>query len=378
MKYINFNNAGSSFPSNGVNKLIYKYLKYEEIYGGYYTVEKYKKKLDSFYENLSKLINCKETEISFLQSTTNAWNIFFNSLKIPVDSNVVILDNEYGSNLIYFKKNNINLRIVKTNNLGRICFEDLKKKIDSKTLAVCVCHIASQCGHVMDVVQVGRILRKINRKIIYVVDACQSIGHIYVDVKKIDCDVLVGSGRKYLRGPRGTGFIFLHDRIRSLINPSILDLKNSKVINGNIKLINYRVFENFEYSPALKIGLNKAIEELRKVGLRKIENDVKKKSIFLREKLKNFCQINFYENTDLLSGINTFNIFGINTRDVYSYLLSKNILSSISTEDTSYLYFKKRKIKQLVRISFHSYNTFKEINYLIKCLIDLIKKKAII
>jgi selenocysteine lyase/cysteine desulfurase len=143
-------------------------------------------------------------------------------------------------------------------------------------------------------------------------------------------------------------------------------------------LINYRVFENFEYSPALKIGLNKAIEELRKVGLRKIENDVKKKSIFLREKLKNFCQINFYENTDLLSGINTFNIFGINTRDVYSYLLSKNILSSISTEDTSYLYFKKRKIKQLVRISFHSYNTFKEINYLIKCLIDLIKKKAII
>ncbi len=374
MKYINFNNAGCSFPSNGVNKLIYKYLKYEEIYGGYYAVEKYKKKLDLFYENLSKLINCKKTEVSFLPSTTNAWNIFFNSLKIPDDSNIVILDNEYGSNLIYFKKNNINLRIVKTNNQGKICLEDLKKKINSKTLVVCVCHIASQCGDVIDVVEVGRILRKINKKIIYVVDACQSIGHLYIDVKKIDCDVLVGSGRKYLRGPRGTGFIFLHNRINSLINPSILDLKNSKVINGNIKMINYRVFENFEYSPALKIGLNKAIEELREVGLKKIENNIKKKSLYLREKLKNFYQIKFYENTDLLSGINTFNIIGLNTRDVYTYLLSKNILSSISTKDTSYLYFKKRRIKQLVRISFHSYNTFKEINYLIKCLIDLIKK----
>ena len=99
MKYINFNNAGCSFPGNSVNKLIYKYLKYEEIYGGYYAVEKYKKKLDSFYENLSKLINCKKTEVSFLPSTTNAWNTFFNSLKIPDDSNIVILANEYGSNL---------------------------------------------------------------------------------------------------------------------------------------------------------------------------------------------------------------------------------------------------------------------------------------
>ena len=252
--------------------------------------------------------------------------------------------------------------------------KDLKKKVDSKTSVISVCHIASQCGDIIDVQRIGKIVKEINNKIIYILDACQSVGHIHIDVKKIGCDVLVGSGRKYLRGPRGTGFIFLSDKIKKSIRPSILDLKNAKIKNGKLKIVGNRIFENFEYSPALKIGLNRAIEEVNTQSLKKIEYNIKKKSIFLRDKLKNYNQIIFYENKDLLSGINTFNIKGLNAKKVYSYLLSKNILSSISTQDSSLIYFKKMKIGQLVRISFHNYNSMKEINYLIKCLIDLIKK----
>ena len=100
MKYINFNNAGSSKPLNVVNKEINSFLEIEKNYGGYYAVLKYKKKLNCFYNNLSKLINCKPREISFLTSTTLAWNLFFNALKIDKNQNILIFENEYGSNLI--------------------------------------------------------------------------------------------------------------------------------------------------------------------------------------------------------------------------------------------------------------------------------------
>ncbi len=374
MKFINFNNAGSSFPSKNVNNSINKFLKYEEKYGGYYASEKFSEKLDTFYENLSILINCKKHQISFLPSTTYALNIFFNSLNFPNNKNIVIFENEYGSNFIYFKKRELNLRVVKIKNNGEICFKDLEKKIDSKTIFISVCHIASQCGEIIDIQKIGKIAKKINPNIIFIVDACQSVGHIKLDVKKIQCDVLVGSGRKYLRGPRGTGFIFFKDTIKKTLTPSILDMNNTKIKNGKIDVDRERMFESFESSPALKYGLSKAIEEINQKGMETVESEIKKKSNIFRKRLECFNQIIFYENRRLLSGINTFNIKGFSAKKVYAYLLSKKILCSVSSRETSMMYFGKKNLTDLVRISIHHYNTMSEIDYLIKCLIDLIKK----
>lgn len=195
-----------------------------------------------------------------------------------------------------------------------------------------------------------------------------------MDVKKIKCDVLVGSGRKYLRGPRGTGFIFLNNKIRKKINPLFLDMNNAKFNSDNLRVSNRRIFENFEYSPALKVGLSKAVEKLNAFGINKSENIVKKKSIYLRDKLEGFQSIKFFENLNYISGINTFQVGNIKANEVYKLLHSNKFLCSISSFETSPLYFRKRKINSLVRISLHEYNKFTEIDRLVKCLIDLIKK----
>ncbi len=374
MKYINFNNAGSSRPFSGVNSAISNFLEIEERYGGYFATEKHKKKLNSFYNNLSRLINCRNEEISFSSSTTLAWNIFFNSFEISKNQNIIIFENEYGSNLIYYRKQNLNLKIVKINSNGKVCFKDLKKKIDKNTKIVCLCHVASQCGERMEAEKIGKLIHSINPNILFVVDACQSIGQIEVDVKKIDCDVLVGSGRKYLRGPRGTGFIFIKNSIRKNLQPLILDLRNTKLTKKGLKVSKANIFENFEYSPALKIGLSKAIEKINLFGIKKIEFDIAKKSKYLRKKLEYFNDISFFENKECLTGINTLRIRGYSTYQLYQYLLSKKILTSISSYSSSSLYFKKKLVNDVLRISLHQYNTFNEINYLIKCLIDLIKK----
>ena len=378
MKYINFNNAGSSKPFDEVVLSINNFLDLEKNYGGYYAAEKFKNKINAFYLNLSKLINCRSNEISFLPSTTFAWNLFFNSIKVTKKQNVIIFENEYGSNLIYLRNNDVKFKVVKILKTGEICLDDLQKKIDKNTKCICICHIASQCGNILDVEKIGKFIKKINKDILYIVDACQSVGHVNVDVKRINCDVLVASGRKYLRGPRGTGFIYINKKLQNNLKPLILDLSNAYIQKKKVKIRSDKTFENFEYSPALKLGLNKAIEKINYYDINKIELNIKNKSLYLRKKLKFLSEIYFFENEDHISGINTIKIKGISSSIIYKYLLNKKILTSISTEIVSDIYFKKNKIKDVLRISIHHYNKYNEIDYLIKCLIDLIKKKAMI
>ena len=158
------------------------------------------------------------------------------------------------------------------------------------------------------------------------------------------------------------------------MQPLILDLRNTKLTKKGLKVSKANIFENFEYSPALKIGLSKAIEKINLFGIKKIEFDIAKKSKYLRKKLEYFNDISFFENKECLTGINTLRIRGYSTHQLYQYLLSKKILTSISSYSSSSLYFKKKLVNDVLRISLHQYNTFNEINYLIKCLIDLIKK----
>ena len=378
MKYINFNNAGSSKPLNIVKKEINSFLEIENNYGGYYAVVKFKNKLNCFYNNLSKLINCKQKEISFLTSTTLAWNLFFNSLKINKNQNILIFENEYGSNLIYYKNKRHNIKIVNIKKNGKVCFEDLKKKINKYTKVVSLCHVATHSGNKIEAEKICNYVKELFPEVICVIDACQSIGQVEVDVKKINCDVLVGSGRKYLRGPRGTGFIYINDKITNQISPMILDMKNSEIIGDKIKINKSNIFENFEFSPSLQVGLGKAIERVNKYGIYKIERNIIKKSKYFRKKLENFNQITFFENLNTLTGINTLKIKGLSSLKIYTYLLSKGILCSISKYSSSLFYFKKIKVNDLIRISIHQYNSYDDINYLVKCLIDLITKKAII
>ena len=122
----------------------------------------------------------------------------------------------------------------------------LLQKIDKKTKIVFACHIASQCGDVIEIEKIGKLLKKINENIIFVVDACQSIGQVNIDVKKQKFDILVGSGRKYLRGPRGTGLLYVNKNIKTKISPFILDIKNCLLNNYNIH-IKYKKKKNLHY-----------------------------------------------------------------------------------------------------------------------------------
>ena len=367
MNFINFNNAGSSQTFKKTINEITRYLKDEENLGGYFCADLFKKKLNNFYINLSQLLNCEPDEISFISNTTVGYNYLINSLKFKKNSNILIFENEYESNLICLLRNKIKFRIVRCLENGEIDYLDLKSKIDKDTCLVSLCHLSSHTGNLNSLHKITEFIKKIKPEIFILVDVCQSVGQIEIDFKKINCDAMVGSGRKYLRGPRGTGFLILNKKSKNNIIPLILDSHNFSLSKKTLK--KKKIFENFEHSPALKVGLSNSIKQINMIGIKKIEMDIKKKSLYLRKKLQNYKRIRFFENILKISGINTFIVDGVDIQKVYEYMINKKILISV-VNNRFPLKYKKKKSGAL-RVSIHYYNTYKQLDYLVKCLSKL-------
>ena len=374
MNPIHFNNAGSSLNNIKTIREIKKYLESESILGGYEIEEKFSEELNKFYRNIAKLINCNFREISFMPNSTLAWNFALNSIPLNKKENIIIFENEYTSNylsILKLKKKFREIKIVKLDKNGLINLDDFKNKVDNKTKIVSVNHVCSQNGNVMPVEIVGNILKDRNQDSIFIVDGCQSAGQIPINVKKIKCDFFTSTGRKFLNGPRGTGFLYINRKIKEKINPIFIDMTSSKLFSQNSykNIKTKHLMETYEHSPALKIGLSNAVENLLKIGIKKIRKKNIDLSRYLREKLSKNKNIIFYENETSLSAINTFDLCTGNIDDLYNYLKKKKVNTYMCNENSSYLYFKKIQRKNILRVSFHYYNNKKEIDYFVK-LID--------
>lgn len=370
-KRIHFNNAGTGIMSKKTIDIIHRFHINEKKTGGYEFESLQQKKLDSFYKNVGKLLNCNEKNISYLQSSTLAWNFCFFSIPLVKENNIVILENEYSSNHISIlkRKNEFKeLRIVKVNSYGEVSINDILKKIDKNTKILCLTHISSQNGSVIDIENISRICKEKFPNIVIILDCCQSAGQINIDIKKIRCDALVASGRKYLCGPRGTGFLFLSTNLKEKMIPILEDMNSSKIMSEKKVEIkkNIRLFETYENSKSLKIGFSNAVDEVLCKDITKIRKKILRLSSYLREKLFTYKEIHFIESNQNLSGINTFYHTKFKSEFILKFLKTKGINVNLSSQDTSFLFFRKIKKKSLVRLSLNHYNTFKEIDYFIE------------
>ena len=377
-KRIHFNNAGTGIMSKKTIDIIHRFHRNEKKIGGYEVESLQQKRLDSFYKKVGKLLNCNEKNISYLQSSTLAWNFCFFSIPLIKENNIVILENEYSSSHISIlkRKNEFKeLRIVKVNGFGEVLIKDVLKKLDKNTKILCLTHISSQNGSIIDVENITRICKKKFPSILIILDCCQSVGQIEIDIKKIKCDALVASGRKYLCGPRGTGFVFISKNLKKKMIPTLEDMNSSTIISEDKIEIKkkIRLFETYENSKSLKIGFSNAVSEVLNKDISKIRIKILGLSSYLRKKLFSHKEIHFIESQQNLSGINTFYHSKFSSEFILKFLKQKGINVYLSSQEASFLFFKKIKKKNLVRLSLNHYNTFKEIDYFVEQIANLRK-----
>ena len=362
---LHFNNAGAALMPESVLATVINHLHLEAKIGGYEAANQEAARLEKVYRSIAQLINCQPDEIAVVENATRAWDMAFYSMPLKVGDRILTACNEYASNYIAFlqmaKLRGVEIDVVENDQYGQIDLTRLKEKIDDRVKLIAITHVPTNGGLINPAAAVGKLAKE--HKIPYLLDACQSVGQLVIDVEEIGCDLLSATGRKYLRAPRGTGFLYVRKSILEKLEPPFLDLHAAEwsSLNQYEMRPDARRFENWECNVAAKLGLGQAVDYALKLGLSNIEHQVTALAKQLRMALAALPSVSVQDLGENKCGIVTFTVAGHSALEVKVYLASKAINVAASTLSGTRIDMENRGLPDLVRASVHYYNTEEEI-----------------
>lgn len=369
---IHFNNAGASLPTKFVNEAIIHYLTQEETIGGYELEAAKQTEIAEIYDEIAKLIHCDSNEIALTDNATTAFNRAIFSIDFKAGDTIITSELEYGNNFLNYlrlkKEKGINIKTIPGNNDSPFDLEEFEKAIDNSTKLVAVTHMPTNSGAVVPIEAIGQITKA--HDILYLVDTCQSIGHYPTFVDKIGCDFLTATGRKYLRGPRGVGFLYVNKNILNKLEPFSIEMTGAewKSIDHYQKLGTIKMFEGWEKPYSLVMGLSAAVKYANNLGIENIWKRVSFVANDLRTKLQNVNGVTIYDGKGELSGIVSITKNGVDTTKLQNHLRKHKINTSISPQFTSLTDMQKKNLMTSNRLSLHYYNTTEEIDKVVETI----------
>jgi len=363
---IHFNNAGAALPPVPVADALYEYLHEEEVRGGYETMARRADALENFYSAAARLLNCTASEIAFSDSATRAWNSVFYAIGLQPGDRILAGRSEYGSNLVAFlhlaRRRGVEIAWVPDDEHGQIDVAALDRLIDSRVRLICLTHIPSGGGLVNPAAAVGRVAKAAD--IPYLLDACQSLGQMPIDVEQIGCDMLCGTGRKFLRGSRGTGLLYVRKSLLEKLEPSQLNLHAAELISADAYRLreDARRFECWERSCAGQVALGVAIDYALGWGLEAIKQRIGLLAAELRCRLADIDGVTVADQGVEQSGIVTMFAEQVPADRLQQQLMSRNINTSQVPFSANPVSAATRGLPTLLRASLHYYNSHKEID----------------
>ena len=363
---IHFNNAGASLPPIPVADALYEYLHEEELNGGYETMARRADELANFYSAAARLLNCASSEIAFSDSATRAWSAAFYALDLQPGDRILAGCSEYGSNLVAFlhlaHKRGIEITWVPDDEHGQINVASLEQRVDSRVRLICLTHSPSGDGLVNPAAAVGQVANA--AEVPYLLDACQSLGQMPIDVEQIGCDMLCGTGRKFLRGPRGTGLLYVRRSLLEQLEPSQLNHHAADLISIDAYRLraDAKRFECWERSCASQVALGVAIDYALGWGLEAINQRVGSLAAELRRRLTGVDGVTVADQGLEQSGIVTMFARQAPAEKLQQQLLSRGINTSLVPFSANPVSAKNRDLPALLRASLHYYNSLQEID----------------
>ncbi|MEM7377768.1 MAG: aminotransferase class V-fold PLP-dependent enzyme [Pseudomonadota bacterium] len=363
---IHFNNAGASPVPEPVHAAVMAHLERERRVGGYRAEAEAAEALDGFYSQFATLLNASTDEIAYVENATRAWDMVFYGLKLAPGDRVLTHGAEYVSNYLGMlqvaQKRGIHIDVIPSDAHGQLDVEAMDALVTPQTRCVAITHVPTQGGLVNPAEAVGRVARR--HKLFYLLDACQSAGQIALDVDAIGCDALSGTGRKFLRGPRGTGFLYVRRGALDRIDPPFVDLRAAHwVSDAHYRLADgARRFENWESHVAGKIGLTYAVRYALDLGVDAIEQRVQQLADALRQTLNDLPGVSVHDQGERRCGIVTFDKHGTSPDEIAGLLEDQAMAVSVSSLSSARLDLGARGLDNLVRASVHAFNTETEVD----------------
>ncbi len=270
MHYLN--NAGAAIMSDETLQAIHRHYALERRIGPYSAAKEVADELNAGYASAASILGVGQTGISMHDSASRAWDMAIYGAGLKEGDAIVTLSSEFGTNLVslyhYAKQVGAVVRVVDCDQLGDFDLGVMEARIADGAKLVAVSHAAAHGSIVNPVAEIGRLATKYGAA--YVVDGCQAVGQIPVDVASLNCDVYTGSGRKWLRGPRGTAFLYV--RPESPFRTPQVDLASADLVleDGIVVGVDVRgdgrQFELWERSVAGFLGLGVALSQYERIG----------------------------------------------------------------------------------------------------------------
>ena len=372
-KVCHFNNAGSALPPKPVIDAQIAHLELEAAVGGYEAADQEIKRIEAVYDSIADLI-CADSrdEIAIVENATVAWDMAFYSIPLQNGDRILTSEAEYGANFVAFlqtaKRKGVIVDVVPSTESGELDVIALDAMMDRTVKLVAVSHVPTNGGLVNPATTIGQITKA--HGALYLLDACQSIGQMPINVKEIGCDLLSATGRKYLRGPRGIGFLYARQQIIQMLEPPIIDHYAAEWTSPTTFMLrpDARRFENWENNYAAKLGLGAAVDYALAIGLEPIWECIQELAIKLRERLSERPNIKVMDIGSQNCGIVTFIVDGECPYKIMQQLRDKGINISVSDPSSTLIDSTRRKLPPILRASVHYYNDEGEIDSLLDAL----------
>ncbi len=365
---IHFNNAGASLPPDCVHDAVVGHLDAERRIGGYEAKAAAEDDLEGFYASAARLLNARADEIAFIENATRAFDMAFYAIPFRAGDRILTAEAEYTSNVLAYlqvaRRSGVTVEAVPSDAAGGLDIDALEAMIDGRVKLISITHVPTYSGLVNPAAAVGAVARR--HGILYLLDACQSAGQLPLDVDAIGCDMLSATGRKYLRGPRGTGFLYVRRERLEGLEPPFIDLHAARWVSADRYSLrpDARRFENWECYFAGKLGLKAAIDYALELGVDAIGRRVSTLGARLREALAEVPGVRVWDRGPELCGIVTFTKDDETPPAMMARLRGLGINVSVS-DGPAHLDPLFSSHGAVVRASVHAFNTEDEISHMV-------------
>ncbi|MDE5463090.1 aminotransferase class V-fold PLP-dependent enzyme [Bradyrhizobium sp. CSS354] len=368
-------NAGAALMPAPVVAAMKEHIDLESEIGGYAAADRESRRLESVYGSVARLLNAAPDEIALMENATVAWQMAFYALQFRDGDRILTAEAEYAANYVAFlqvaKRTGVAIDIVPSDASGELDLAALERMIDERVKLIAITWVPTNGGLVNPAAAVGRIARA--RGIPYLLDACQAVGQMAVDVEAIGCDMLSATGRKFLRGPRGTGFLYVRRAMLHQLEPPMIDHFAAPWVSRDAYRLrdDARRFETWENNYAARLGLGAAVDYALDIGIGPIERRCRMLADRLRGGVASIRGIRIRDLGRAPGAIVSFTVEGYEAEAVVSGSAAAGITIGASDPSSTRIDAEIRSLPPVVRVSPHYYNTEAEIDRLIAHLAGL-------
>ncbi|MEO6605548.1 MAG: aminotransferase class V-fold PLP-dependent enzyme [Aeromicrobium sp.] len=372
LHHVFLDSAGSSLPPTRVVDAEIAHLRREAEVGGYRAATERAADLAEVPRSLARVIGAADGTIALTDSATRAWNQFVAALPWAPGDRVLITATEYASNALALlqrvHRDGISVEIVPSVPSGDVDLDALASMLDDRVRLVSLTHVPSNSGLINPVQSVVELAHAHGALVL--LDACQSVGHLAIDAESLGIDALSASGRKWMRAPRGTGFLYVRPDLIESLTPSAPDLRGGVwAAPDAYELVpDARRFELWEASIAGRLGLGVAADLLLELGTQEVELAILNRSQELRERLRDARGVTLRDQGEKISGIVTFTLDGIPPSEVKLALERADVTVSVSHAASTLIDMRKRGLPSVVRASPHYFVTDEQLDQMVAAL----------